>query len=161
MQNKFCKKCKKLLPITEFYKSQLGKWGVRAKCKNCMKEENINNYSNNHSYIYSPHFIYYKIKHNAIKTKREFSLKEDDFNNWYNSQEQKCDYCGRNLEQIRADLKETDRNKGRFSIDRKDNSKSYELDNIVLACGRCNIIKSDYFTYEQMKRLAKSIYKIK
>lgn len=39
-------------------------------------------------------------------------------------------------------------------VDRKDNSKGYTLDNVVPCCKRCNRIKSDLFTYEEMLKLS-------
>ena len=45
----------------------------------------------------------------------------------------------------------------RFSIDRKKNGIGYSLDNIVLACSRCNSIKSDYFTEEEMLKIGNFI----
>ena len=42
-------------------------------------------------------------------------------------------------------------NKGfRLEIDRKDNNKGYEKGNLALCCCRCNTIKSDFFTEEEM-----------
>lgn len=39
-------------------------------------------------------------------------------------------------------------------LDRKDNKKGYTLDNVVPCCKRCNRIKSDLFTYEEMLKLS-------
>jgi len=40
-------------------------------------------------------------------------------------------------------------------IDRKDNKKGYTPDNVVPCCKRCNRIKSDLFTFEEMLKLSK------
>ena len=42
----------------------------------------------------------------------------------------------------------------RLTVDRKDNDKGYSLDNMVLACHRCNSIKGDWFSYDEMKEIA-------
>jgi hypothetical protein len=46
---------------------------------------------------------------------------------------------------------------GNFSdghhLDRKDNSLGYSKENCVVCCGRCNQLKSDQFTYEQMLQI--------
>lgn len=43
----------------------------------------------------------------------------------------------------------------RLTVDCKDNYDGYELDNMVLACLRCNYIKSDFLSFEEMKEIAK------
>lgn len=98
--------------------------------------------------------IYYQIKNNAKNRNINFVISKEDFIRWYDKQEKLCHYCGRNLEEIKRDIK-TDilHNKNRFSIDRKDNDTGYQLDNIVLCCHKCNTIKSNIFTYEQMIRV--------
>ena len=40
----------------------------------------------------------------------------------------------------------------------KDNSIGYNISNIVLSCRRCNSVKSDYFTEEEMIRIGKLLY---
>jgi hypothetical protein len=57
-----------------------------------------------------------------------------------------CHYCG-------VELK--DGGKGfspleGITFDRKDNNKGYRIDNMVLSCRRCNIIKGSWFNEEQM-----------
>jgi hypothetical protein len=46
-------------------------------------------------------------------------------------------------------------------IDRKDNSQSYVLGNIALACHRCNTVKSCYLTYDQMMTVASMFFRPK
>lgn len=41
-----------------------------------------------------------------------------------------------------------------MGMDRKDNKKGYTPDNIVPCCKRCNRIKSDLFTFEEMLKLS-------
>lgn len=40
-------------------------------------------------------------------------------------------------------------------LDRKDNDIGYTLDNVVPCCTRCNTIKSDYWSYEEMVEIGK------
>ena len=49
---------------------------------------------------------------------------------------------------------------GTLEVDRKDNTKGYEIDNCVLACAVCNNAKSDKFTYEEFKAVGEVIGKI-
>jgi 5-methylcytosine-specific restriction endonuclease McrA len=100
--------------------------------------------------------IFQRIKIRAKLRKKIFILNEKEFISWYNNQEQKCYYCNRTLEKIKNDTKE--KHKSILSIDRKDNNEGYKLDNIVLACRRCNYIKSDYFTEREMLRIGKLLY---
>lgn len=53
-----------------------------------------------------------------------------------------CGYCHRLLT---AD---------EVTLDRKDNSRGYTPDNVVPACRRCNVIKGEVLTYEQMTKVA-------
>ena len=43
------------------------------------------------------------------------------------------------------------------NLDRKDNSKSYDIDNVVVCCWRCNSGKGHSFTYDEWMQLAKVI----
>ena len=38
----------------------------------------------------------------------------------------------------------------RLTVDCIENNLGYSLDNIVLACGRCNFVKNDFFTHQDM-----------
>ena len=52
-------------------------------------------------------------------------------------------------------------NRERLSVDCMDNLRGYEVGNMVLACGRCNFIKSDIFSYDEMMTLAQTYLKPK
>ena len=47
---------------------------------------------------------------------------------------------------------------GKQASDRIDNSKGYERGNLALACLRCNAIKNNYFTKEEMLIIGKIIH---
>lgn len=57
-----------------------------------------------------------------------------------------CVYCG--------DTK-------RIRCDRIDNSKGHTKDNVVPCCVECNKARSDYFSFEEMKKLGGTIREIK
>jgi 5-methylcytosine-specific restriction endonuclease McrA len=80
-------------------------------------------------------------------------ISKEDFIKWFNQQEQKCFYCGRTLEEIQNDKTQVRKIIRRFQVDRIDNNKGYEIGNIVLACSRCNSIKSDFFTKDEMLKI--------
>ena len=48
----------------------------------------------------------------------------------------------------------------KLEVDRRDNKKSYTLENCVLACSICNNAKSDKFTGDEFKKVGKSIKRI-
>lgn len=174
MKNKMCPICKK--KFITIYKHQ-------KYCSiNCSQQNRKNDkkryyitYSKKHSeqikkyrdehkeirkkyineYRYNPRGIYCELKHGAKIRKIDINFSKEEFINWYNSQEQICHYCNRTWLQIE---KSNDTNqRGRLTIDRKDNNKGYELNNIILACNRCNTIKSNYFTEEEMLEVGKII----
>ena len=80
-------------------------------------------------------------------------LPKEDFIKWYDSQEKICFYCKRTLQEVITDKMQPRKTIRRLSIDRIDNNKGYEKDNIVLACGKCNKIKNDFFTKNEMLKI--------
>jgi len=113
-------------------------------------------------YNRTPEGIYNCLKTRAKTKNIKVTIKKEDFINWYNLQNKECHYCKRNINQLQKDKKETNKYyKNRLSIDRKDNNKGYTLDNIILACCRCNCnIKSNYFDYKETIILGKLLQKI-
>ena len=154
---KYCSKCQKKLPISSFHKSKNIKNGLRAVCKKCAYK--LYTLKSIHKCLLKPNFIYKKLKNNSLIRNISFTLIEKDFINWYNSQEQKCYYCGRTLEEIRKDKRELGIKYLRLSIDRKNNKEGYTANNIALCCMRCNKIKSNYFTEQEMLKIGKTLYK--
>ena len=49
----------------------------------------------------------------------------------------------------------------RLSVDAKDNNIGYEIGNIVLACRRCNSLKSDILSFDEMREFAQKYIKPK
>ena len=158
MKTKICTKCKKEKTLDQFYKG-IDKDNLTYPCKDCIKiyyKENkvkINEYRK--IYDLTSKRIYGILKNNTRNRGKELIITEEDFVNWYNNQEKICHYCKRTLEEIKQDIKENKKFKNRLSIDRKDNNKGYTLDNMALACRRCNSIKSDYFTEQEMIEIGK------
>jgi len=63
-----------------------------------------------------------------------------------------CFYCNSNVVE--------DSNNG-SCLDRLDSTRPYCVDNVVLCCGKCNRIKSNIFTKDQMLKIGKLIEKEK
>ena len=105
-----------------------------------------------------PQEFFRPILYRAKKRNLECMTKEE-FIDWYNNQKRECHYCKRSEEEA---CKQTvnGRKFGRLSIDRKDNTRGYILNNIVLACFRCNGIKSAYYTEQEMLQFGAIVNKI-
>lgn len=168
MKTKICTCCKKRKNIEQFYKGN-DRYGLGYKCKKCLKEyakksmKRIINYRKmyniknrnkirKHDRFYSltPNGIYSHLKAGAKENKKLFNISKEDFISWYNFQEQECHYCKRTIKDTNKD---SNKKYNRLSIDRIDNNKGYILNNIVLSCTRCNLIKSNIFTYNQMFKI--------
>lgn len=165
----YCKECNKN-KAKEFNKTDKGKENV----KNAQLKQ-----------FNSGYFRYGKgailnMKNSAIKRRVQFNLTEENLNKWWHNSKNKCFYCGSTVEDF-ITIKEYIINYGgsdltinrykRFfdkdiykkikdmTIDRKDNSKGYEIDNIVKSCWICNSLKSDFYTENEMKIVGKLIIK--
>lgn len=68
--------------------------------------------------------IFKRYEGSAKKRGHSFSLTLKDFKSMY---QQQCTYCGESIKTI--------------GIDRKDNTKGYQTDNIQPCCGTCNLMK--------------------
>lgn len=60
-----------------------------------------------------------------------------------------CYYCGNNLKYLQEG------EDSKMTVDRMNNDLGYTKENIVAACYRCNRLKSDYFTADEFKEIAK------
>ena len=77
-----------------------------------------------------------------------------EFMAWYMNAERICYYCGIPEDKLKY-LPISKLFKKRFTIDKKDPTKGYFPSNMALSCNLCNMIKSNYFTPDEMKALAK------
>ncbi len=167
MVSKKCSKCRKIKPLSEFWNARRYSDGKYPSCKVCQKKTTskwlIKNKEKYRAYSMARQTQPGRIYERLLSRKRhkvKFSRKE--FIVWFNSQKKKCCYCGLSVEKLPL---QKDKMLKRFcrtlSIDRVDNEKDYELSNIVLACLRCNWIKSDFFNFKEMKEIGKRYVKPK
>lgn len=169
---KKCIGCKKIKDLSEFYKQYNTPDGYRYDCKECHIKyqktfrrgkgyerewkhrdwqgylEKVRAYRRTSGGYYSS-FRYRKYK-------LEFTRQE--FIYWDNNQVRVCFYCAI-PEEIMLQISHFHKKRGtgdfyRLTIDRKDNSKGYSLENIVLACPPCNATKGDLFSYLEFKEIA-------
>lgn len=62
-----------------------------------------------------------------------------------------CHYCGAPPSNAFRHKKYGDSFFLYSGLDRKDNSKGYDMGNVVACCGRCNRIKREILTYDEMQ----------
>lgn len=93
----------------------------------------------------------------------------DDFQNWYDSKNGCCDYCGlTSNESLALFNKYPQSTRGgrrgkRLELDRIDPQiKNYgqDIHNLALACYWCNNAKTNYFTFEEFKKIGERIKEV-
>jgi hypothetical protein len=130
---RICNKCK----ITKIKKDFSGL--KEYICKKCRASISIEK-------RYLPNKRFSFSKSCAKRRNLLWNISFEDYCNFINKE---CHYC---LEKIE--------NSG-IGLDRKNNLKGYELNNVVPCCGDCNITRSNKYSYEEMLLLAETIKIIK
>ena len=102
---------------------------------------------------------YWRLASGAKARGIKFTISPEEFITWYESQEKKCVYCNKLESEIRKEFDILDSKSTRLSVDRVDNDKGYEAGNLALACQRCNTIKGNFFTKDEMMEIGKVIKK--
>jgi len=161
MNTKTCTKCGRSLPLTEFHKHKITKDGLSHVCKDCSRER-LRAFSKTASGIYT-----------AMKSRQKFYKKNqpwrfkpviisrDAFVKWFESQPQKCHYCGLKLEELSKVNDFYNNKSSRMSVDVVNNDLGYVAGNLVICCHRCNGIKSDFLTHDEMLEIGQRFVKPK
>jgi hypothetical protein len=68
-----------------------------------------------------------------------------------------CHYCGCEIRWTEYLNKTIQGRRHGSNLDRKDNDLGYDIDNVVVCCGRCNAAKNAHFTYEEWLQLSQVI----
>ena len=147
---KTCTKCGVEKPLTEFGKHRLSKDGHAYRCKECARKHS-NAYSITSAGIYNQikgRSNFYKRK--GSKFYKPLNISKEDFIKWYESQERICVYCDIPEEKMKLIAEDFDGRVSRLQVDSMNNDIGYELGNIVLACHRCNFIKLNFLTFDEM-----------
>ena len=147
MEVKYCPACQQSKPLTEFGKNQRNKDQHQPICRVC-----FNKYQK--QYGLTQRGRYYKLKDNCWTIGRAIEINVDAFIAWYKAQPKTCYYCGVELVNGGARSGFTS-----LTIDRKDNNQKYTLENIVLACRRCNLMKGNWLTEQQTLEIAERYFK--
>jgi len=107
----------------------------------------------NIQYSRTPPGIYCEVKRSAKRKNLDFCDKQE-FVDWYNKQKMECNYCDIPINLLKKIDWVPNAYKHRFTIDRKNNSLGYILNNICLSCIVCNRIKGPYWTSKETKIMA-------
>ena len=141
---KRCTNCKEIKPLTQFSRHRLSKDGHAWQCKQCNSERAK-------LFRVSPRGIYTRIRGRALfEKKKPFNLDKECFVAWYNLQAKHCVYCGISEEDVILWQDNFNRHVRKLSVDCMINDVGYVIENLVLACERCNTIKGNMFSHEQM-----------
>ncbi len=181
---KKCPLCKKTKPVSEFYNNKSRKDGKEWCCKACLQEKRHKAYlerrdmeikkarqwqMNNPIKVagYKRKFNqanpmasrYYNLK---AKNREKFQISIEDFYSWYDHEPKECFYCGIPSDLLKNVKQYTHKKSNNlFTIDRKEPNGNYEIENMVLACPLCNLIKSNLFTASEMWEIAQRYIKPK
>lgn len=150
--SKTCTKCRKVKPLSEF---PIYNGKVNSHCKQCRRDYGAR-------YRNTPKGIYHNIKNReALRKRKPFKITEEEFLKWFEVQSKQCYYCGISWENAHLMRKHFGAHGVQLSVDCMENDKGYVLGNIVLACDRCNFIKSNIFTSREMKEIGEKFIKPK
>lgn len=148
---KICTKCKEEKELNQFYNFK-SMW-----CKRCHIDNSIQNQKKPYRKEYlkeawsKPGMIFSHKKANAKKEAILFNITKEQFISWYIAQKLQCSYCGLKPEYFKMTEDKHLMGKINLGLDRVDNNLGYEISNIVLCCNRCNSIKGEFFTREEMR----------
>jgi len=160
-RTKECTKCGVEKPLSGFSKHRLSKDGYAYQCKEC-------NAKRSKMWKSTPSGIYTNIigrsnhyRKTGTKVFKPVNLTREAFTEWYVDEPKVCVYCDILEEDVMLLSEHYRMHRERLSVDCVENLRGYELGNIVLACGRCNFIKGDVFSFDEMRALAQAHIKPK
>jgi hypothetical protein len=159
MTTKVCRRCKVEKDISEFFSNVREKDKHQIYCKPCCITQH-REYSSRHREqikAYQRKYThgsitarlsdrFHALCRNSVKRGRkkpDFSRAE--FREWVLSQPKHCFYCHSPINFMDSSA----------TIDRLVNTQPYKLDNICVSCRRCNRVKGEYLTWNEMRAVAK------
>lgn len=78
------------------------------------------------------------------------NISRAEFTDWYENEPKVCVYCEISEEDLGIFPDRYNKTTTRLTVDCKDNELGYIRENLVLACHRCNTVKSDLFSFWEM-----------
>ena len=155
IKTKTCTLCGKTKPLEEFTKHRGTKDGHSYWCKEC-------NSKRNKMFRESPSGIYTNILGREKFFQRKIvTISRENFIKWYENEPKICAYCDIPEEDFFLLKEKYGSRTDRLTIDCKDNDAGYIAGNLVIACERCNFIKSNLFSYNEMREIGQKYIKPK
>jgi len=93
-----------------------------------------------------------KIRMGAKRKNIPLKMSTQEFEKWYSLKPKKCEYC--TIPEVLIPKTSINPHYWKLTIDRKNSASGYSIENICLACVRCNTSKSNYIPYLLMKEIA-------
>jgi len=150
---KQCTRCGEVKSIYEFSKHRRSPDGHAWQCKTCGKKRGK-------LFRQTPAGIYNNIQGRSNFYKgRPLKISKDDFIEWYVNEIKVCAYCGIPEIGLHNWGDTVNGRTSKLNIDRVVNPEGYAEGNLVLCCQRCNYIKSDFFTYDEMREIGQKYVK--
>ena len=150
---KQCTKCGQTKSLTEFGKHSITKDGLNHWCKECNRKRGK-------EYGDSPAGIYSRIKGRSnYYNRKPFTFSREYFVEWYKSQPRVCAYCDIPEEYVTLLEYSYGTKTDKLTVDCKDNYLGYVEGNLTLACMKCNSVKNDVFSFEDMHDIAQKYIK--
>lgn len=91
--------------------------------------------------------------------RKPFNLTKEYFIEWYNSQPRVCAYCDIPEEYVTLLEYSYGTKTDKLTVDCKDNYLGYVEGNLSLSCMKCNSIKNDVFSFDDMREIAQKYIK--
>lgn len=136
---KKCSKCREVKSVTKFYPDRYSADGFRNVCRHCM--------------LHSPEYIYDCLCRNAKSTGLPIHIRKQDFISWYKKKKKVCCHCGLPQSALQFIDYIPKQHRHRLDIERIDNVYGYELDNIDLACHRCQDIHKRPLSFSTSRKI--------
>jgi len=150
---KRCPRCDEVKLLDAFPRSKQTKDGRAGWCKECNKELTA-------FFRRTPSGIFTTLKAQAkFRKHHPFYLGRQEFIEWYEEQNKQCVYCDLPEDLVSLLQKHFRSRAQRLTIDCIDGDAGYKLGNIVLSCDRCNTIKGNMFSFEEMRAVGQEYVK--
>ena len=159
--HKTCSKCGIEKPVSEFSSSSPNKDGYNSWCRQCVRDSTA-------KFRQTPSGIYSLIKgrqtydhKHGLPAAKPFNLKRKEFIEWYEDEPKVCCYCDTPEEHIPLMTEKWGDVTNRLTVDCRNDSIGYRIDNLALACPKCNLVKQNILTFDEMCYVGQNFIKPK
>ena len=154
---KICTKCKVEKSVNEFRLRSKTSNTLRSHCNLCLSQASVSyNLINKDKTLLNNNLHKTRLTFNAnlryssfkSRLKEKVQLSKEEYCNIF-ANDPKCTYCDELIRSTGSGL------------DRIDNSKGYQINNVLPCCGTCNDIRGNNLTVEEMKIAMAAIIKFR